>query len=152
MYRGEIEWLPQYKYSKDIKRLWNQLKKYRMQQQTGNHVNLTTIRRLMRQTQLNDALLESTGEIEVYRIDACKQFKAVHKQAKALNGAHLITLDQAHAKANGTTEASEKKLRLRITTKRDMGRTIARVKRIGFHTVTELFHTTTQGKQECTTQ
>ena len=32
----------------------------------------------------------------------------MHKQAKALNGAHLITLDQAHAKANGTTEASEK--------------------------------------------
>ena len=64
-----------------------------MQQQTGNHVSLTTIRRLMRQTQLNDALLETTGEIEVYRIDACKQFKVVHKQDKALNGAHLITLD-----------------------------------------------------------
>ena len=56
----------------------------------------------MRQTKLNDSLLETIGEIEVYWADACEQFKPVQKQAKALNGAHLITLDQAHAKANGT--------------------------------------------------
>ena len=28
VYRGEIEWSPQYKHSKDVKRLWSQLKKY----------------------------------------------------------------------------------------------------------------------------
>ena len=79
-----------------------------MRKQTGKHVSLTTIRRLMRQTKINDALLETTGEIEIYLVDACKQFRAVHKQVKDLNGAYLITLDQAHAKANGTTEASER--------------------------------------------
>ena len=112
VYREKIEWSPQYKHSKDVKRLWNQLKKYRMQHQTGNHASLTTIHRLMRQTKLNDALLATTGEIEVYRLDTCTKFKAVHKQAKVLNGAHLITVDQANAQANGTTEASEKKIRL----------------------------------------
>ena len=79
-----------------------------MKKQTGKHVSLTTIRRLMRQTKINDTLLETTEKIEVYLIDACKQFRAVHKQVKDLNGNYLITLDQAHAKANGTTEASEK--------------------------------------------
>ena len=61
--RGGIEWSPQYKHSKDVKRLWNQLKKYRMKQQTGKHVSLTTIRRSIRQTNLTDALLVTTGEI-----------------------------------------------------------------------------------------
>ena len=69
-----------------------------MQYQTGNHVSLTTIRRLRRQTKLHDVLLATTGEIEVYWINACNQFKAVHKQAMALNGSHLITLYQSHAK------------------------------------------------------
>ena len=72
VYRGKIEWSPQYKKSKDIKRLWNQLKKYRIQQQADKHVSLTTIRRLMRQTNLNDALLVTTGKIEVYWIDVWK--------------------------------------------------------------------------------
>ena len=45
-----------------------------------------------------------------------------------------------------------KKLRLRIATQRDMDRSIARVKRKGFHSVTKLVHITTQEKQECTTQ
>ena len=80
-----------------------------MRQQAGKHISLTKIRRLMRQTNLNDALLVTTGKIEVYWIDVWKQFKVVHKQAKVLNGANLITLNQAHAKANGTTEATEKK-------------------------------------------
>ena len=79
-----------------------------MRKQTGKHVSLTTIRRLMRQTIIKDTLLAPTREIEVYLIDACKQFRAVHKQVKDLNGAYLITLYQAHTKANGTTEASEK--------------------------------------------
>ena len=129
MYRGEIEWSPQFKHSKDVKRLWSQLKKYRMQHQTGKHVSLTTIRRLMRQTKLQDSPLATTGEIEEYWIDACKKFKEGHNKAKALNGTHLITLDKAHAVTNGTTEESEKKLRLRIAAQRDIGRAIARVKR-----------------------
>ena len=58
--------------------MWSQLKKYRMQYQTGKHVSLTTIRRLMRQTKLQDALLATTGEFEKYWIDAYKQFKEVH--------------------------------------------------------------------------
>ena len=66
MYRGKIEWSHQYKYSKDVKILWNQLKKYRIQQQTCNHGSITTIRRLMRHTKLNGALLATTGESEVY--------------------------------------------------------------------------------------
>ena len=70
----------------------------------------------------------------------------MHKQAKVLNGANLITLDQAHAKANGTTKACEKKLRLRIVTERDIGRTIARMKRKRLQPVTKLFFTTAQGK------
>ena len=45
-----------------------------------------------------------------------------------------------------------KKLRLRIANQQDMGRAIARVKWKRFHSVTKLFHTTAQGKQECTTQ
>ena len=61
----------------------------------------------MRQTKLNDTLLVTTREIEVYWIDACTQFKTVHTRAKDQNGAHPIILDQAHAKVNGTTEASE---------------------------------------------
>ena len=52
--------------------------------------------------------METTREIVVYWIDICKQFKVVHKRAKDLNGSHLITPDQAHANANGTTEANEK--------------------------------------------
>ena len=76
----------------------------------------------------------------------------MHKQAKVLNGANLITLDQAHAKANGTTEASEKKLRLRIATQRDIDRALANVKRKSFKPVTKLYHTTAQGKHEFTTQ
>ena len=62
----------------------------------------------MRQTKLNDALLATTRKIEVYWIDPCKTFEAVNKRAKDLNGDHLITLDQVHAKANGTTKVSEK--------------------------------------------
>ena len=50
--------------------------------------------------------MTTTGEIEVYWIDACQHFKAAHKQAKDLNGDHLITPDQAYVKENGTTEAS----------------------------------------------
>ena len=123
-----------------------------MQNQTGKHVSLTTIRRLMRQTKLQDALLATTGEIEEYWIDACKQYKEVQKKAKALNGTHLITLDKEHAVVNGTTEASEKKIRLRIAAQRNTGRAIARVKRKRFHSVTKLSHTTSEGKQECTTQ
>ena len=53
-----------------------------MQHQTGKHVSLTTIRRLMRQTKLQDALLATTGEIEEYWIDACKQYKEVQKRQK----------------------------------------------------------------------
>ena len=45
-----------------------------------------------------------------------------------------------------------KKLRLRIATQRDMGRAIARRKRKGVHSVTKLFHTIAEGKQECATQ
>ena len=62
----------------------------------------------MRQTKLNNILLTTTRKIEVYWIDACKKFEAVHKRAKDLNGDHLIILDQVHAKVNGTTKASEK--------------------------------------------
>ena len=110
VYMGEIEWSHQYKKSKTVKRLWN---RFRMRKQTVNHfshVILTTIRRLMRQTKLNNVLLATTRKIEVYWIDACKTFEAVHKRAKDLNEDHLITLDQVHAKANGTTKASKKKL------------------------------------------
>ena len=80
-----------------------------MRRQTGKDVSLTTIRRLMRQTKLNDALLVTIGKIDVYWIDSCEKLKVVHKQAKELNGDHLITLNQAHAKSNETTEASKKK-------------------------------------------
>ena len=73
--------------------MWNRLKKYRIRKQTGKHVRFTKIRRLMRQTKLNDALLESTGKIEVYWIYACKKIEAVRKQAKELNGIHLLILD-----------------------------------------------------------
>ena len=52
--------------------------------------------------------MATTEEIKVYSINSCTQFKTVHKQAKDLNGARLITLDQAHTKANRTMEASEK--------------------------------------------
>ena len=45
-----------------------------------------------------------------------------------------------------------KKVRIHITTQRDMGRAKARVKRKRFQPVTKLFHTTVQGKHECTTQ
>ena len=79
-----------------------------MRKQIGKHVSLTTIQRLIRQTKLNNDILVITGKIEFYRIDACTQFKVVHKRIKDLNGTHLIILDQAHAKTNGTTEASEK--------------------------------------------
>ena len=44
------------------------------------------------------------------------------------------------------------KIRIRITTQRDMGRSKARVKQKSFQPVTKLFHTTVQGKHECTTQ
>ena len=87
--------------------MWNQLKKYGIRKQTDKYVNLTKIRQLMRQTKLNDALLATTREIEIYWIYACTQFKIVHKRSKDWNGAHLIILDQAHAKVNGMTEASE---------------------------------------------
>ena len=45
----------------------------------------------MWQTKLLDALLVNTGEIEVHLIDECKQFREVHKRAKDLNMANLIT-------------------------------------------------------------
>ena len=64
----------------------------------------------------------------------------------------MITLDQNHAKEDGTTEAIEKKLRLRIAKQRDIGREIVRVKRNIFQPVTKLFHTTYQSKHECTAQ
>ena len=83
-----------------------------MRKQTGKHVSLTTIRRLMRQTIIKDTLLAPTREIEIYLIDACKQFWSVHKRAKDLNRTRLITLDQAHAKANGTTKVSKKKTQI----------------------------------------
>ena len=62
--------------------------------------------------------MTTTGEIEVYWIDACQHFKAAHKQAKDLNGDHLITPDQAYVKENGTTEASEKTQITHIHSKR----------------------------------
>ena len=52
-----------------------------MRKQTGKHISLTTIRRLIRQTKLKDAQWESTREIEVYWINACTQFKVVHNRA-----------------------------------------------------------------------
>ena len=123
-----------------------------MRKQTGKHISLTTIRRLMRQTKLNDALLVTIGKIDVYWIDSCEKLKVVHKQAKELNGDHLITLNQAHAKSNETTEASKKKLTLRIAAQSDMGRAIAQVKRKSMQPVTKLFRTTAPRKFECTNQ
>ena len=54
---------------------------------------------------LRDTILVTTEEIEIHLIDACKQFRDVHKRAKDLNRIHFITLGQAHAKANETTKA-----------------------------------------------
>ena len=92
-----------------------------------------------------------TREIEIYLIDACKQFWSVHKRAKDLNRTRLITLDQAHAKANGTTKV-KKKLRLPIATQRDVGSAITWVKQKAFQPGTQLFRTTALGNQECTHQ
>ena len=46
----------------------------------------------------------------------------------------------------------EEKIRQRIAQQRDMVRAIARVKRKVCKPVTKLYHTTNQGKIECTTQ
>ena len=41
---------------------------------------------------------------------------------------HVISLDKAHPREKGTMEEIEQNLRRRITTQREMGRVIARVK------------------------
>ena len=61
-----------------------------MREKTGKQVNLTTIRRLTRQPKLRDSLMVSTEDIEDHLLEACKQFREVHKRAKALNRNHPI--------------------------------------------------------------
>ena len=44
----------------------------------------------MRQPKLRDSLMVSTEDIEDHLLEACKQFREVHKRAKALNRNHPI--------------------------------------------------------------
>ena len=106
----------------------------------------------MRQTKLHKALENTVGEIEVKLREAKQDFRDIKKKATELHITHMISLDKAHAREKGTTEEIKKKLRNRIVTQREMGRAIARVKKKEFKPITKLYHTTTLGKIECTTQ
>ena len=82
VFRGEVEWSPKYKLTKDVKRLWDQLRKYRKGKVTGKRISLTSIRRLMRQTKLHKALESTMGEIEVKLREAKKDFRDIKKMPK----------------------------------------------------------------------
>ena len=117
-----------YKYAKNVKRLWEQLKKYRKRTVTGKHISLTSIRRLTRHTKLNNALLETETEIEDNLLSAEKNFRKIHKFAKDLHVAHFISIDQENARENKTTEDIDKILGNACETKKTR-RAITRVKR-----------------------
>ena len=66
--------------------------------------------------------------------------------------AHIISLDNAHARDKDTTEEIEQTLIRRIAAQRKTGGAIARVKKLVFKPVTKLYHTIDQGKIEYTTR
>ena len=90
-------------------------------------------------------------EIEDNILGAKKIIIDIKKRAKDIHVAHIISLDKAHTRKKGTTEDHEKKWQ-RISKRKDMGRAIARVKWKVFKPVTKLYHTTEQGKIECSSQ
>ena len=91
MFRGEVEWSPKYKLTKNVKRLWDQLRKYRKGKVTSKRISLTSIRRLMRQTKLHKALESTMGEIEVKLREAKKDFRDIKKKCQRITyGSHNI--------------------------------------------------------------
>ena len=75
VYRGEVEWSPKYKLTENVKRLWDQLRKYHQ----DKRISLTSIRRLIRHTNLSQALGNTIKEIEVKLTEAKLEFKAIRK-------------------------------------------------------------------------
>ena len=148
VFRREVMWSPRYKQVRSEKRLWLQLTKYRSRAKTGKNISLTTIRRLMRQTELRKALQCTKDEIEDNFSKACKKFREVHKEAASLHQTYRLSLDKVLAYKNGTTEEIERKSRIRIEQQRDMGRAVRRVKRKIFQPVTKLSFNDEQGTHD----
>ena len=65
VYRGEVEWSPKYKLTKNVKIMWDQLQNHRQGKVTLKFINLTSIRRLIRQTNMPQASGNTIKEIEV---------------------------------------------------------------------------------------
>ena len=82
VYRGEVKWSPKYKLTTNVKRLWDQLRKYRQGKVTGKRISLTSIRRLMRQTNLPQVLGNTMEEIKVKLTEAKREFRAIKKNQK----------------------------------------------------------------------
>ena len=56
VFRGEVIWYPRYKQVRSEKLWWLLLTKYRVRDKLGKNINLTYIRRLMRQTDLRKGI------------------------------------------------------------------------------------------------
>jgi hypothetical protein len=144
VYRGTQHFSPAWKRTLQIQQLWGRVDAYKRRHQTGKHVKLTQIRRLMRITNLRNDLTFTAIEVASF----LKTAKAAHKASITndadLRYAYFQSRDKAHAEANGTTVEIERKKRKTTERQRDNGRKLPQLKRVNRSPVTKL-QTTTDG-------
>jgi hypothetical protein len=142
IYRGHQHWSPVWKQTLQLKRMWLcVVVEYRRRQRTGKHVSLTQIRRLMRTTNVMDALTHDENEA----VSRLKQARVAHiqsiQQDHQLRDAYLISQDQAKADANSTTIEAEKAKRWTTEKQRKQGHKLAQLKQKRHNPVVKLLST-----------
>jgi hypothetical protein len=121
--------------------MWLRVVAYRRRHRTGKHVSLTQIRRLMRTTNVMDALTHDEDEA----VSRLKQARVAHiqsiQQDHQLRDAYLISRDQAKADANGTTIEVEKAKSWTTEKQLKQGRKLAHLKQKRHNPVVKLLST-----------
>jgi hypothetical protein len=145
IYRGQQQWSPAWQKTLQTKQLWQTVVAYRRRRhQTGKSVSLTQIRRLMRATNIRNALMFDENE-SVARL---KQAQAAHvtniKHDRDLRDSYLQSQDEAKANANSTTVELERSKRHTTEKQRQQGRRLATLKQSRKELVVKL-HSTTDG-------
>jgi hypothetical protein len=150
VFGGEKPWSPIWKAAQRREQLWGRIVAYKSRHITNKQVKLTQIRRMMKITNIRDALECSLIDANYQWTAAKLELKQLTKDGWALRNSHTDALDLARAEAKDIPVPVESKRRKTIERQRRQGRSLRQLKNKAQSSVTQVFITTSDGsRMEC---
>jgi hypothetical protein len=114
-------------------------------------VSNTRIRRFLRKSGIWDAFSYSKEGVETKLAEAHKKYRVAKKNAVVWRDEFMVTLADARAEKNNTSQEQELKLLRRGTDQKTQARNVKRMlKKLGQNATTKLYYTSDGNRIECT--